>query len=234
MRRWLHWAAGIAGAVGLAVLGWTNQQVGIVLLICATAAWIGTENHVAEYLVGNPLTITAAPVAEIILALAGIGFVVWARMISPAHESAAPLSVSDRPYIFAEGACLVDNDERIRVTFLNSGKSPGLQVGDSVRYLIPKDRFDLDGVSTDWLAKPEGYGTVAPNQRFIQDVASGKMSPGFLLMKEGKTHGYVLGYLTYIDLGGTKHQPRFCFAWSPNDNAFVQCPNNSWVKGQTP
>jgi len=150
-----------------------------------------------------------------------------------ADGGVAQLSVSERPYVIAESVIFIDDDKKVRVEYHNSGKTPAIDLGLSVRFLIANS-FDLNAVTPAQLSQPTGYGNVAADQRIATDVDSHKEDhpAEFGLAKKGQLDCYAFGFLRYKDLAGRSYEPRYCFRWSAQDQAFVQCPANVFVKGQ--
>ena len=50
------------------------------------------------------------------------------------------LSPAERPYVIAETATFIDDDNKVRVEFHNSGKTPAVDLGLSIRFLIGRRR----------------------------------------------------------------------------------------------
>lgn len=141
---------------------------------------------------------------------------------------------SARPYVLAEAVQFVSNDEQVEIRYHNSGGTPAIDLGLSSRYAIADSSFDLDKIKPADLSVPSGYGDVSAGDWISNRIDSHKIDhpTEFAAMKEGKLHGYVFGYLKYTDLDGISYEPRFCFTWLPQDNAFGRCPANAFVRGQ--
>ena len=161
---------------------------------------------------------------------------------SGTHPSAArhPAALSKRmppsarPYVFAETVQFVGNEQQVEIRYHNSGGTPAINLGLSSRYAIAGSSFDLDKIKPEDLSVPSGYGDVSAGDWIANRVDSHKTDhpTEFAAMKEGKLRGYVFGYLKYTDVDGISYEPRFCFIWVPQDNAFERCPSNAFVKGQ--
>lgn len=157
----------------------------------------------------------------------------------PATNTAKPekhaMPLDQRPYVFPEVVEFTDNDTMLQSSFFNSGKTPAVDLGLAVRYIIfSGGTFDMNAAKPSDISQPSGYGNVPAGMRIVNKISSHNLDhpSEFELMKQGKLQCYVFGFLVYKDLDGRGYEPRFCFKWVSEYGKFMRCEKNAFVEGQ--
>jgi hypothetical protein len=228
--------------------GWRIVVSSIAVLIVLFFVWRG-DNWIVRTVSGNYSMLEAQDEVESKAAAAKAKPIVLTKFILPlppeGHKTEdgviatvqRSLQVADRPYVFALDVQFIDDNQKVQIRYQNGGKSPAIGLGLTAHYGIASKNIDLEQIVAQELDPPSGSsGNVPAGGIIVNELNTGKLSAPDMFSAAKKDEEtfkiYVVGFLTYSDLDNFTYQPRFCFVWSPNDNNFVQCPMNSFVKGE--
>jgi hypothetical protein len=146
------------------------------------------------------------------------------KQIPSSNEEQKRMAVTDRPYVFAISVQFKDDDQKVQVTYQNGGKTPAIGVGISALYVISPSSLNLNSFTIERFGKPAGSSGNVPGGGYIfSELHTGRVEnrTAFESAKkdEKELQINVLGFVVYKDLDNYTYQSRFCYQWSPKDNA---------------